>query len=262
MRIVGARRIDNGRVGFDNRAHVSRQVQAGLCPRYGNRSFHLSIQDLAKEPIFLFVTSTLKMAHGVREGSPFQICRDFLANLEGFDLGTDRGSARSLRAVQDLVRAVTELTKGTLPHQVAWDELAPIAFPEVRRRQLARNFKDYQNREFLNSAIKACLDFYRECATHEPSWQTFIDNAEGRDVVRIMTIHKSKGLEYHTVIFTEFNDDAFWNNPDDVNVFFVALSRARERIRFSLTGDSRGFKNVSRFINKLQDFGVKFVEMT
>lgn len=222
----------------------------------------LSIQDLVKEPVFLFVTSTLKMAHGVRDGSPFQICRDFLANLEGVDLSTDRGAARSLRSVQDLVRAVTDLTKDILPSQVSWNDLAAITLPELRKEQLARSFKDYQNRDYLNSLMKACLDFYQECAAHEPSWVNFIDNVEGRDVVRIMTIHKSKGLEYHTVIFTEFNDDAFWNNADDVNVFFVALSRARERIRFSLTRDARGFQNVSRFISKLEESGVKFVEMS
>ncbi|MFA6153953.1 UvrD-helicase domain-containing protein [Mesorhizobium sp.] len=237
-------------------------AEKGLRLRNDARSLGpLSIQDLAKEPVFLFITSLLKMAHGVRDGSPFQVCRDFLANLEGVDLGTDRGAARSLRAVQDLVQAVTRLTKDTLPHQVAWEELAPIAFPEDRKDQLARTFKGFQDREYLHSVIEACLAFYRECTAHEPSWPTFIDNVEGRDVVRIMTIHKSKGLEYHTVIFTEFNDDAFWNNADDVNVFFVALSRARERIRFSLTRDARGFKNVSRFIEKLMESGVRFEEM-
>ncbi len=247
------------------------KVEERLAPKLAAKGIRLrndarsigpvSIQDLPKEPVFQLVTSTLKMAHGVRDGSPFQVCRDFLANLEGVDLSTDRGAARSLRAVQDMVRAVTDLTKETRPHQVAWEELAAITLPEVRKEQLARSFKDYQDREYLDSVIKACLDFYQECAAHEPTWANFIDNAEGRDVVRIMTIHKSKGLEYHTVIFTEFNDDAFWNNPDDVNVFFVALSRARERIRFSLTRDSRGFKNVIRFINKLEESGVKFVEM-
>lgn len=73
-----------------------------------------------------------------------------------------------------------------------------------------------------------------------------------------MTIHKSKGLEYHTVIFTEVNDEAFWNNDDDVNLFFVALSRARERVRFSLTQDARGFQNVGHFIQLLRESGVAF----
>ena len=90
---------------------------------------------------------------------------------------------------------------------------------------------------------------------------TLIGNLEGRDAVKIMTIHKSKGLEYHTVIFVELNDDAFWKNADDVNVFFVALSRARERVRFTLALDSKGFANVERFLTRLQKSGVDFNEV-
>ena len=81
---------------------------------------------------------------------------------------------------------------------------------------------------------------------------------EGKDSVRLMTIHKCKGLEYHSVIFVECNDDAFWGKADDVNVFFVALSRARERIRFSFAKDSQGFENVRDFANKLKRAGVEF----
>ncbi len=82
--------------------------------------------------------------------------------------------------------------------------------------------------------------------------------------VRYRKTHRGrrKGLEYHTVIFVELNDDAFWKNADDVNVFFVALSRARERIRFSLTRDSKGFSNVMPFLESLQKAGVVFENVT
>jgi len=82
---------------------------------------------------------------------------------------------------------------------------------------------------------------------------------EGAESVRLMTIHKSKGLEYHTVVFVEFNDDAFWGNDDDVNVFFVALSRARERVYFSFTKDSRGARNIKDFVEKLKVANVSFI---
>ncbi|WP_269808458.1 3'-5' exonuclease [Sinorhizobium mexicanum] len=82
---------------------------------------------------------------------------------------------------------------------------------------------------------------------------------EGRGVVRLMTIHKSKGLEYHTVFFVELNDDVFWNTTDDANVFLVALSRARERVKFSFCEDSSGFKNGRRFIAPLERAAVQFI---
>ncbi|MFK5980731.1 MAG: hypothetical protein QM488_17800, partial [Rhizobiaceae bacterium] len=59
-------------------------------------------------------------------------------------------------------------------------------------------------------------------------------------------------------IFVEFNDDAFWGNDDDVKVFFVALSRARERVYFSLTKDSKGTKNIKALAEKLEVANVSF----
>ena len=73
-----------------------------------------------------------------------------------------------------------------------------------------------------------------------------------------MTTHKSKRLEYHTIAFVEFNDDAFWGSDDDINVFFVALSRAYERVHFSFIKDSKGARNIKDFVEKLESANVSF----
>jgi ATP-dependent exoDNAse (exonuclease V) beta subunit len=48
-----------------------------------------------------------------------------------------------------------------------------------------------------------------------------------------MTIHKSKGLEYHTVIFVGLDDGAWWSFANDqiegTANFFVAHSRQTAR---------------------------------
>jgi DNA helicase-2/ATP-dependent DNA helicase PcrA len=66
----------------------------------------------------------------------------------------------------------------------------------------------------------------------------------GVDTIPVMTIHKSKGLEYHTVIFIGLEDDAFWSfdrQPDeDKCAFFVALSRAKERVVFTFSKQRKG----------------------
>ena len=83
---------------------------------------------------------------------------------------------------------------------------------------------------------------------------------EGANSVRLMTIHKCKGLEYNTVLFVEFNDDAFWGNDDDINVFFVALSRAEERVYFSFCRDAGGFANVRPIVDKLEAANVQLLQ--
>ena len=37
-----------------------------------------------------------------------------------------------------------------------------------------------------------------------------IENYEGINQVKLMTIHKSKGLEFDTVFFVDFHDNSWW----------------------------------------------------
>ncbi len=71
-----------------------------------------------------------------------------------------------------------------------------------------------------------------------------LDMLVGKDTIPVMTIHKSKGLEYHTVIFIGLEDGAFWSfqqQPDeDKCAFFVALSRAKERVIFTFSKKREG----------------------
>nr|WP_261769622.1 3'-5' exonuclease [Paenibacillus xylanexedens] len=57
--------------------------------------------------------------------------------------------------------------------------------------------------------------------------------------IPVMTIHKSKGLEYDTVIFLGLEDDAFWSfntqKIEDMCAFFVALSREKKQCFFTFS---------------------------
>lgn len=92
----------------------------------------------------------------------------------------------------------------------------------------------------------------------------------GEDAVPIMTVHKSKGLEYHTVVFMGLEDSAFWNfssqSGEEKRAFFVAFSRAKKRVFFTfadkrvrgkgpLTNQSR--KNIDELYQILAKAGVK-----
>lgn len=78
----------------------------------------------------------------------------------------------------------------------------------------------------------------------------------GEYSIPIMTIHKSKGLEYNTVIFIGLEDAAFWSfktqKEADKNAFFVALSRAKQRIIFTVSRE-REILKYNKLINTTQD---------
>ncbi len=56
--------------------------------------------------------------------------------------------------------------------------------------------------------------------------------------VRFLTIHKAKGLEFHSVIVLGVENETFWSRKATVNrsEFFVAVSRAKERLVLTVAG--------------------------
>lgn len=51
------------------------------------------------------------------------------------------------------------------------------------------------------------------------------------NAVRILTIHKCKGLEFNTVIVQGVEEETFWGDADAAKcAYFVAISRAKEQL--------------------------------
>lgn len=52
-----------------------------------------------------------------------------------------------------------------------------------------------------------------------------------------MTVHKSKGLEFHTMIFFGLDNQSWWSltsqNDEELNALFVAFTRAEQRAFFT-----------------------------
>ena len=60
----------------------------------------------------------------------------------------------------------------------------------------------------------AALHLEMSCKSAK-DWSEALDDYEGLYSVPLMTIHKSKGLEYHSVIFVGLDDQAWWSFAND-----------------------------------------------
>ena len=64
-----------------------------------------------------------------------------------------------------------------------------------------------------------------------------VDDVIGVDIVPAMTIHKSKGLEFDTVVFMGLEDSQWWSfatqADEEKRGFFVAFSRAIAHVFFT-----------------------------
>lgn len=83
------------------------------------------------------------------------------------------------------------------------------------------------------------------------------DDVIGVDIVPAMTTHKSKGLEFNTMIFLGLEDSLWWNfanqPEEEKRGFFVAFSRVAEHIFFTFS-DVRDERWGRRPQNKVQDW--------
>ncbi|WP_234792392.1 3'-5' exonuclease [Sphingobium yanoikuyae] len=67
------------------------------------------------------------------------------------------------------------------------------------------------------------------CGGVDPA--TALSSFSGDRAVRIMSIHKSKGLEFDTVFMLGVEEETFWGKQaDERSAFFVGISRAKLRL--------------------------------
>ncbi|OIQ26821.1 MAG: hypothetical protein BM562_16410 [Alphaproteobacteria bacterium MedPE-SWcel] len=77
----------------------------------------------------------------------------------------------------------------------------------------------------------------KESAEGGTDWATVTRNFDGVGQVPLMSIHKSKGLEFHTVIFFGLDSGTWWSfkpqDSEEMRAFFVAFTRAMQRVYFT-----------------------------
>ncbi|MFE9306021.1 UvrD-helicase domain-containing protein [Streptomyces sp. NPDC006856] len=73
-----------------------------------------------------------------------------------------------------------------------------------------------------------------EASSSATNWGEALDEFECADAVVLLTAHRSKGLEYHTVFFLGIHERQWWSYQNDpregTSTFFVGLSRAAQRL--------------------------------
>ena len=119
-------------------------------------------------------------------------------------------------------------------------------------------YDQYKN----DNTFKYYIDQYCELLWNEYSisknWNMALNNLKGENSIPIMTIHKSKGLEYDVVFFIGLEDGAFWNfnnqKNEDFCTFFVALSRAKKRVDFTFSSNRSSTKYQKQSLTNIKEF--------
>jgi superfamily I DNA/RNA helicase len=197
----------------------------------------VKIQDLMSEPLSIFLILLIRYKMGFINYSQEKELESIAASLTGYDLDQDRDYKKLRKYIADLASCI-DLSN---PIENAVAEVVNA----IGKAKIKAVFPQYRSEHLTKMSKSFCILFQDALDKNSKDIRLAIDSYEGANQVKLMTIHKSKGLEFDTVFFVDFHDDSWWGlrqavqrkNEDqqreEKNSFFVGLSRAKERLFFT-----------------------------
>ena len=196
-------------------------------------------QELLKDPTCNLLLDLISCSQGKRDPLIWENISNFYGNINGIDEFTDELIlAKSYKEIDNIVSDITYLISNFIPNEESMLKLIDCIIEKIDEKRIISNFSTYNGKSDLDIIVKNFSKLlYKEYSQTQGEWLDTVSSFKGENSIPIMTIHKSKGLEYEVVYFLGLEDSAFWsfnNQPEeDKSAFFVALSRAKSYLIFT-----------------------------
>jgi len=212
---------------------------ADLIDALGKRSIKArserQLQDMLAEPFISIVLFCIRLVFSARDADAW------LHTVESvFDVsGATANEAQERKVEAQLANFIVKCRESVGP---SFDEAAvQTALREIKaffgEGRLRQAFPQYQRNNYLDELHAQFVPEFSSRLAKSKNWIAAAEDLLGKDAITIMTVHKSKGLEYHTVIFVGLEDSALWGfgaaAQEETCNFFVAFSRAIQRVVFT-----------------------------
>lgn len=151
----------------------------------------------------------------------------------GAILSLDIGRNNNIKKIHNKINEIHEIDFDNIQE---WLSQILLILPKKKIR-----YKFYTNQKDFNAAILSVPALLQKCVENaNGNLQLAIDEYLGVNFVKLMTTHKSKGLEFDTVFFADFRTNSWWtlsrsqtDKDEALRCFFVGLSRAKTRLFFT-----------------------------
>lgn len=188
-------------------------------------------QNLASEPVASLIVDFLLVAAGQRQPGPFRRLLDLVVFGRGLDQENEyRARSRWNRFIASVKQrlAAEDADLADLDDlRTVVNELLDI----VGRDAVVGLSSEYAQGDYLQQQIEATIGRAHMLLSNGEDSATALASFSGDRAVRIMSIHKSKGLEFDTVVVLGVEKQTFWSDPDaERSAFFVGISRAKRRL--------------------------------
>lgn len=216
-------------------------------------------QDLLKEPIVKIFENLFLVAIDERNPDAWSFVVNELAAVKGLETLGD--AEQYYRWIEELNQEISEIKKMMISCQQRdhLERLVNRILDYVESNHIKAFYPAYKQGNRLNDVTMQFVElFIKDLEKAKFDWKMSISQFEGENSIPIMTIHKSKGLEYSAVYFIGLEDSAFWNfrnQPDEDRCsFFVALSRAKEFVSFSFCEVRNNLRFPQQRRNNIKEF--------
>lgn len=192
------------------------------------------LQDISVEPAARLIVDYLSILYGQRE--PKAWIR-LMAQLIPFADDDVQSSVR--RDFQNFIagQRKSAVQSALLGEPFAgWWDFVRAFLSKVGIETLSALSHDYESKARLVQVVNDTKTRVDELLKSEPNLPKALERFSDDQAVRILTIHKSKGLEFDTVVILAVEDQSFWGDEDAERcAFFVGISRAKQRLMLTVS---------------------------
>lgn len=187
------------------------------------------LQDLSVEPAARLIVDYLLSLYGSREPGAWLRLMDqlipFADEVEQADIRQDwQRFIKAERKQAEIMDLIDDRWPG------AWSFVKTF-LNKVGISGLTALSPDYESTSRLAEVIRETKARIEELLNIEPNLINALARFSDDQSVRILTIHKSKGLEFDSVIILGVENETFWGKEAEERcAFFVGVSRAKQRL--------------------------------
>lgn len=220
-----------------------------------------TLQDLLSDRFAKTAIAILRLGSTPRLADAWLLCSRSLLEIRSVLLDDYISQTYVEEELTSFVRALRMYMNNHPPSEMNANILAQRVTTFLNLAEISRAYVEYSTGDLLAIMAEAFEIYLTASTTGAVSWVEVLDQFEGTGKIPLMTVHKSKGLEYDTVVFVGLDDNAWWSHrpgdPEGLATFFVALSRAKQRAIFSFCTERGQRANVAELYQLLANAGVR-----
>lgn len=197
-----------------------------------------SMQDISNEPVARLIIDYLLCLYGPRNPKSWIKVNELLTP---FDID-EQTRISVLRNFDNFFKEQKKkfLATDYEPPITSWIDAIRGLLNHLGLSTLVSLSPEYESKSYLIDIIQRLKKIINEFLSQEADLLKALNSFGHDETVKILTIHKSKGLEFHSVIMLGIENETFWGKLEDERcAFFVGVSRAKERLILTKSAERR-----------------------